>query len=1250
MANKKSGRLRLWNFINPVLIFFIDVVKLLFYVLGLVLAAALFAISAYWLLGFANVTMLGTGFLLLPIAESEPGLGGAGVNVAQFIQDKYNFIADFGTEVVQCVEIAGDLWNRVVAFVLGLARRAGEVFGLSFPQWEDFRAAGDTPSKSIPLYDFVARMAEDEAAHAPPPGEAGHGAAQQRLWGLEARARLLAIRIARTLNPRNERISIPAIIGTVCNILRNIVKVVVDILTNVIEFALFILDFIIDIIGVLFTDNDLTFAQVLVKVIIEIILSILDPCNCFGGFPGNFPRSIFKCICFWEYDRDSAVPDNLINAIFGCPCPGFDITGITSIQDVYDQIISPCFRIDFIRIIFEILQTGVDLVLGAIDIIIQIKDGILSAVGWLLDLIDDVEDFFRRKRSFTCNGGDYWCEVESRRINDEEFALMFKMWHNTTGELVSDRSARMPTRMSFRHVLENPLVIGDLGSGEARLLFEEMKQVREVEEHARNLNFQFYDEFHKRINAAKNASLEAQMARDERMWNEHVTRALPEIPCPLPIEKEVGARFMGDLAKKRRQTAADPLEQARGTLLRSDMWAYRMRSVKNYFMDGLADRLQYAALKAVADLHHTSLAREAETPATPEMAVVLRTGRDLLRHLYDVLSASEAPTPEQVYERLREVPLEEAAASLERSARGIRQYHGWADDAEVKFDVFASAVSDPGDLPQVVRRHGYSPQNVRSLEEALAMLEGRVEGLEHARSHLDAGDREAAVRVVQERVLGDRFNHFMRASEGPPTRGSVRAAGIGIGVAIGAGGAVLVSIGFIVGAAIVLAPILPLLLILFTVFGLLFLNVFLDLAVDGIQTLFAGGEPQGFDPVASLIALIGPTVLDLYDVDQPTPSDFANLFVDMLELQLDNLEHLASLILRSVLNLVFPFSKPPKPNFDPATGASVEGLVDWIFNRIQCENSVPCSISAGERGANSLGECGCFFQVSGDTFSRRGTYDERCDPGIGEVGRTVCWPFYRKGRFVSGIDIIPGTTPVCEDFHFDTGNHLVAKRNSWSKLIGTWWTNWKAVTRVAMQALAAGQAIPLVGIGAYPIQSFCPCFAPIAGPVFRYTIYTQVLSIFYPTFAEYMLDLGASSADAPLVGGFFGSLVSFFEPHDIDFDRGYCLLFYSGSWFWITGWLLTLAPIVVVAGPLGLWLALWTLWRVVLFPVNYFVYVLLVAIQEGRRAAARNLDAQKGKRVELGGVDILTEAAYKAWRDPLVSEQTPARLTRKIFD
>jgi len=1238
------------SIINSTMILVWDILMFFLYILFLVLIAGGSSIAVYYGTGFQNVQMMYFGYLMMPLAASQQKLAPGAINQANKLETTLNdLFVDIANEIIQCAEILADLWNRVVAFILGLAWHVGDAFGLNLPQWEVYARMAQTARMRIPKYSTLVTMAEEIDRQLEKEGlDIGSGKYHAQLLAIEARARLIAIRIARTMDPTGERNVFTMIIQAICDVVRTVIKFVVNLLTNVIEFVLTLADFIIDLLGPLFDGDVLTFAQVLVKLIINIILSILDPCNCFGGFPQNFPKSIFKCVCFPAYHSDNDVPNNIFNALVGCFCPGFNLFG-----DVLNDMIYPCFRVDVMRFLLNLYNTLIDIVMGAISTTQALYKQVVKLINSIGKLADNITDLFRRDVEWEC-GNDEWCrwKVYLHPQSDGDFDIHFTRTRNSTGEIIDEHRSSLRagtsqrTRKMHIKLIED---MGDFGLADAEAMWAQLRQNsnREVEFAHSMLKT------HTMIMQQRSEALfrtgdrlrEAHDARDDLMFSEVVRASLPTISCPLPIDPG--------------RTAFDSLRSAEAGM----RWSEKLRLANNYFTSHIGERLHYAAARAVLDIYGSKFFDESqgfrhsefiarnnatctmteaewrrrsdylrahETRSSPDGAAFLRALKGVVQEFLLVLTSRKAMTPKQIYEDLKSVPIAEGVNAVNRVGERIRKFHGWADDLEIKCDMCATALLNPAQLPLLARRYGKrNPENFRHLEDVLDSIEGVVTHAETAREAFDRGDKRGAARIVAENILQDRIPRFAYLAHGVARSGRVRVVGIAVGVGFAAGGVLSLSIGLIIGLATLAAPLLGLLMILLAILGVPLMMVIINLASTSLQTMFAGGEPAGFDPIASLIKLVGPIIYDMFtEPDPPTLHTLEDFISDVFDLQVDNLEHIATLLLRTALTLLFPFIKPPEPGWDAETGASTEGISSWVLNRISCDTGVFCTISAGEKNANSLGECACYFEVDGDDFTRLGTYKEPCPP---HTGRTICYPFYRTGRFVNGVDIIPGDAPKCSDFGYEEEKPMLwPQREDFWQIIGTWYKNWLATSTLIFGLLAAGWTIPLEGLAAYPVQSMCPCARPFASPVTRLTIYTQVLALFWPQVAEWFYNLLNASTGVWLIGGYFKSIIPLFTPLDPGFDEWYCGIMYGGSWFFMTGVLYTAVPFISVLVILSIPIFAWFFWRIILWPVNIFFFVLASAYWFSQRRTAR------------GFVDT-------TWRDPYITSDLPDRMVEYVL-
>lgn len=1068
---------------------------LLLALVGAVVSAAVtFAVG----LSVANLALVGGGLLAMPLAESHTTIGPPLLGIGNRFDDAYNAVVDLLNDLIACLEPFIDLWNLVVRFVLTLARLIGEAFGASLPQWPEARGVDASAAGRLAEVAF-ARAAGADADPA-----------------LAARARHLAIQVARGAHVREPQVRF---LAGVCAILRPVWAFLIDLTDLATEAGRFFTDLFLDIFGVAI-DGSKSFLQILVEVIIDVILRYLDPCRCFGDFPDNFPRSIFKCACFWNYKSDQDVPTFLPTALVGCLCPG------TNTNDFVQAVID-CTGLDVLYTLFAIIESAVNevraLLASVQELVGELESLIDKADGLLGDLL----------RSQPASG---------RVVQPDGTHYAWTQWNRTDGILVEFRHTDRWDRTVFasgEHFFPNPGARVRPGAALPAAAVAHVRALQNATAEHRAAWAEYRAEL--RDYAAWLATQPVEPAAPR--WSEPYTRILPFPGCPLPID--TGAR------------APD-----------ASAWALAADHADNYFARGLAESALFAAAARAA--RHGPLppdvqaALEARTmcPANQTAPSTTRPGASwrALRHVLGTFREALADPRAWTERRLRRAldadlivegvrALGETAA-LARVARGdpASRFVGCRSCLQVDL---GAALGDPAELGRRAGAHLADGVARIDLDAALAALEGRLAGVEAARAELDHGRaRQAVLRFREQVLLG-----------APAPQGRV----VGLVVTVGAAGAITLGLGVVVGGLVLAGPLLPVVLLVLTLLLAPLLGVLIDLGVPNVRALFGAG-PSGFDPFLSFLLIIGPQLGQFY-AGGAGPSDIPPLLDASADLALANLEAVGILAARQVLQFAMPFATLPPPAWDPATGAAIEGFVDYVDARVACEQGAACTISAGEPGADSLGECSCSFFVAGLEWTRAGTAEDPC-PG----GETVCWPYVRKGRYIAGADTTPDTPPDCTDFGFDDrpmllnpGDLLDAGR--FADVFPVWWNNWKAVTRWGAGLLAGGAAIPIAGLLAWPLHSVCPCLRPITGPTFRYTLYTQALSLVYPQTAAWTRDLLVSSGGVPWVGDGLVNLASYFVPAAYDGDQLYCVFFHVGPWAAVTGlgWIL-LGPLVLVAG------------------------------------------------------------------------------------
>lgn len=1155
---------------NAAMLAFTNTVGALARILLALVAILVAAVYLSWSLGGMNIILLGAGLLTMPLAEGHSKIATPIISLAGDAENFYNNIADIGTDCVTCVEPMGELWNTLVSTLLGVLYACGEALGLSLPQWEQFRSFRGDGMHAAQQFVFLNQTFDSELERL---GDSPAALA------LVSRMRLIQIRLMRTIDPRGERLALQPLLEIVCDVMVKALKPLVNIWLVVEEFLLMATDLIIQLVGPVFTDGDITAVEVFVKIIIKVLISLIDVCKCFDGFPKNFPRSIMKCACFWVYKRDSDVPSSPINAVMGCVCPGFNLNG------GFDGIVRACFRIDEMQWLLDVVEALVDAVLAVIDGIKTAIKAIKKLINKAVNFIKDIKKFFKKKRYVRC-GAD---NEDTCVLSIEETALgdffRIERYNNATGEHI--RTTRDP--FDFEKDLEETLMDPrhDVDAGVDRI-FEEwglikraLRDVREVQA----IHAEMVDRMSRAMeNAERVRRAEAAMEGDwERALSRGILRDLPKLTCPLPID-------------------IDDDDDSRD--IHADTWIGRARSLDNYFMSGLADRLQYALVRTVAEMHNASYEIRTEND---DMATIVKTVRDLLGYAIHAFGTKFVP-PQQHAENLRALNLSNSLDAVDRVATDIRRFHGWAEDFEMKAALGVTAVMCPHKLSRLFSEQ-YEKEtgnaSIARMQRGLEWLETQVSNLEGAKQSLRDGDHANAARLLGYEIFFSRLGNFRDAFNANVPQ--ARFVGVGIIFGIAAGGVITLSLGIVVGLAVVAFPVIAVLLGALILITFALLGVFVEIGMTCFETMIHGGQPSGFDPVASLIFLIGPIVSDAYTKNSPSLDEIKDIMSKTFDLLLDDLEHIAIMLVRIVLRILIPFVSPPPASFDPVSGASIMSFVEWIMGIITAKPFNYCTISAGSMYADCFGECSC---PVGNGYTRASTFEEPCQPGHGQC---ITYPFYRMGRFVKALDIVPGTESDCAALGYTDHGLMSFTEESTTSRMKNWWKNFMATNRLLLGVLAAGWAIPWVALSVYPFQSVCPCIRPFSRKLTRLTLYTQLLKQVYPAAAAAWVTVAHDGRHLPVIGAYLVDTIPYFTPQHFTWDTGYCAALHVGPWMASLGNLMTLLIIVTVSIPLllpGVWLFLT---GVVLLFANVCVWLAAVYASERTFSPSKSIMLARNK-------------------------------------
>lgn len=345
-------------------------------VLTRTMIAALVITLLFVQIGFAAAVIAGAG---MPMAESQHEFFGVASSVASVTFSAYNeLVVEPVNDIAKCFRWPAVVWNLLIDIAEGIVARIGLLFGIDIFEFTLTRNTRNI----VDAYLHERRRSEAlrEAAENFKP--TGNDAADAfAVHNLMARAKRNSARLeglGMVIRNRAEKRNFQAAIALLCLIGREIFHFLVDVATILFDVGIFFADILIlafeDIVN-----GEVPFAELFVTLFVDEIADFIDPKGCLHPLD-RLPRSLLLCLCADRYETLDDIPEDPVNAIMNCPCPGFDVGG-----NFFDDILRPCLLVPY-------MEDLLDLLLFLIDVAMVAIAGIQTAIAWVFDLVSQVED------------------------------------------------------------------------------------------------------------------------------------------------------------------------------------------------------------------------------------------------------------------------------------------------------------------------------------------------------------------------------------------------------------------------------------------------------------------------------------------------------------------------------------------------------------------------------------------------------------------------------------------------------------------------------------------------------------------------------------------------------------------------------------------------------------------------------------------------------------------------------------------
>lgn len=1163
-------------YIGNTILDFLDIVRstliLIFESLLVVLTTIVALLTTFRALSFLIISLTLLGLALMPIVENQQQIVLAANDVTDDLRIFVNqeIIFKYINPLLLCLDSVWEVWNRVVLIVESIIWRAGKEFDfVIFPHaayTSDFdfnpffRAEDAFPhlrtnvSESPLLSPNEIHLIEEWTQMAMSVQSMRDH--RQDSVEMEMRSRLLAYKIYRHLHyPYMENRDIIGFLNTFCSTLETVLETILEIADLVVEFLLFLYDIVEELVEkIIDGDFDFEFVVIVVEAIIDIFLLIIDQKGCFRNFPTGFPQTVFPCFCGGAYDTVEDVPENILLALVYCVCPPQEVGDNPGVIEVLQE----CVNYPFLRRLLDLLQIAIAFLEFLLNSAQEIVNRIRNIINKIRRIIEKIFDFLREEVRFNTRDGD---EVFVQHYDDGDYTIFQLILSNTT------------------------------------------QKMSRIHKEARVVNYQWF------------TYLFSQLDRGDRMIRDSrssitaspamLMTALEDLDETHRISAEKSVKLGHDIANwMKPQIEELKHRNDRPSFFDSAYWQSRDAGApagSTFFADILNHHLHLTFAQLI-DKHSNQSRWEGLVRAAPhicgdecvdDVRQLTFFGAEMAGHMSRFMKDDRSTLKRDA---LKNVEFGAARRALSRTVQRIREHRRmrYGDEWPLRSRFIKTAgecghtairaLAKPWMLPEIVRE--VSPQ---SAENVLGWLEKKSDLLDRMKT---APSIHAARHMVAEEI---RLFHGAKTVEvAREVVGTRFVPVIVISISVIGGGAAIIAISVAGAAAVVVTALLPLIIILLAALFIIFFNLLV--VIGGSQTtIFFTGEVNQPDVFLPLVTLFEESLGSIFQ------NGFDSINTSSLKDQLFLIAeadgwYLVVETLRTLLGILPWVGKPPGLLYDPNSGLALGDLTSWFFNIINCDPEEACSIPGAYGGA----DCRC---IEGDV-GRYATVENPCAPG---TGKYHCYPFVALSTQLQGFQ--PLSLPFdCEEFGYATDGYLWGTTRIPS-MIGTWLDTDVRVAKVLVRRLLTGWSLPAIGIFAGLVMGFCPCFKPISGLMWKFTL---ISILFSPVFQFIVGDYIRSIVK--LNDGFLSPITSWLDSWVTDEPlqdyEGQCAWRYSPPLFVSTGlFIIVFGPILLsflLGGFFVLIHLLAIVWMILKIILRFFLYLFIAVTEtENTRASRR---------------------------------------------